>query len=152
MIYRECSEQALRTAIFTLAFLGTAACGSDESPRDIYADDPPATFDQNTYRYCMDRNPKWLRNIMDRVEAARPELPPASLRYERLDIHAGRNGSVIDESQKGITFLMTAPHDDDLEANLWVWGNIDPQSCALPMLTGKFATNRFDDGVEFDIP
>ena len=88
---------------------------------------------------------------MDRVRSEISLSDAFDLRYERMYTSSGMNGTVIDETKTGLSILMTAPHEGET-SNLWVWGNIDPDTCEVGPMTGRFAPNQFDDRPTFEIP
>lgn len=136
-------------ALIVIAALGLTYCSSGET-ETISEVAETVSFEDSVYKYCMQRDERWLMNLMARVRAEITLSDDYDLRYQRMHTSSGMNGTVIDETKTGLTILTTAPHEGEI-SNLWVWGNIDPDTCEVGPMTGRFAPNQFDDRPTFEI-
>ena len=140
----------MRWTFVTSAGLFLAACSSEqEEPAE-----EPATFVESPYRYCLDRDDRWLMDQMARVSQAWPDdFEVGSLSYERLHVSDNWLDDVLDSNSKEIMVRYTAIRNGE-PVDLFTLAEIDPEDCSLSRMEASIGLDRFQDrGVEgFPVP
>lgn len=114
----------MRKLISLLALVAVTGCSSEHDA------EPAPSFDESPYRYCMERDPGWMKALLARINNAAP-FGAGSALYERLNVQRAIVDGILQDELQELQLRFTLEGSDGERVNLAAYGVIDPTTCGV---------------------